>query len=704
VVSHDKRILHFTLGPVQGFVGQARRTRDLWAGSYLLSYLAGHAMGEVDNTGESIVFPDVKDDPLFLAIRGKSTPTRIDDAAASVGSLPNRFKASVPEKFDAKKCAEAVIDKWKDVAGKVYSQLDNVLKAAGIAIKQDVWASQVENQWEIAWAVGEDDALLDMRKNFRTHVPPPEEDEKCTVCGERQEVSGKGMGTGTSRKAMGEWWAKLRNQLDETRKLHQATLFDLKEGERLCAVYLVKRAYPFREVARQAIRWEVPVNYPSTSYMAAVDWVIRVFEESRHAEHGAKVQEAVRAYIDAATEADVWLAETATHIDGISTAGSASGLNGPVVHRGKRTEWQFFADLDGDAFFKSAIRNPQEFEVDGDITDTDPRWVEKSKENPNRKALEEALDRLQKALPEKAGLARAATPFYALLLMDGDGMGKLLSGYSAHQGNIAKALALFTQEVPKIVARCNGKLIHAGGDDVFALLPIDRAIECAQECRKAYISAFDTVFGHPRRDGVPREHETTVSVAIEFAHMQTALGVVVRDAHKLLDEIAKDRCSRDGLACRVWKRGGLILTWAQPWTAALEVVPTAAAGTPPSNLIEEVKRLFQDASPDPGKFSSKFFYKLRDIFELIAPEGPMIVERDAAQKILVAEYLATRERAWDPNWSQERIRDEAGARVERLLALCHARKRDACSGAIQDTHSYSADGALLVRFLSQKEL
>ena len=34
-------ILHISIGPVQKFVGQARRTRDLWAGSFLLSWMAG---------------------------------------------------------------------------------------------------------------------------------------------------------------------------------------------------------------------------------------------------------------------------------------------------------------------------------------------------------------------------------------------------------------------------------------------------------------------------------------------------------------------------------------------------------------------------------------------------------------------------------------------------------------------------------------
>jgi len=39
--------VHFALGPVQGFVAQARRTRDLWSGSFILSYLSGCAMNAV---------------------------------------------------------------------------------------------------------------------------------------------------------------------------------------------------------------------------------------------------------------------------------------------------------------------------------------------------------------------------------------------------------------------------------------------------------------------------------------------------------------------------------------------------------------------------------------------------------------------------------------------------------------------------------
>ena len=86
---------HFTLGPVQSFVAQARRTRDYWAGSFLLSWLAGVAMKTVIAQGGRIVFP--QPDAGYLAwLEGQGTgqPPR-------QGGIPNRFKAEVGENFQA---------------------------------------------------------------------------------------------------------------------------------------------------------------------------------------------------------------------------------------------------------------------------------------------------------------------------------------------------------------------------------------------------------------------------------------------------------------------------------------------------------------------------------------------------------------------------------------------------------------------------
>ncbi len=56
-----RRILHFSIGPVQDFVARSRRTRDLLASSFLLSYLSGCAMMEILRKKGTILLPYIGD-------------------------------------------------------------------------------------------------------------------------------------------------------------------------------------------------------------------------------------------------------------------------------------------------------------------------------------------------------------------------------------------------------------------------------------------------------------------------------------------------------------------------------------------------------------------------------------------------------------------------------------------------------------------
>ncbi len=96
--------LVFAIGPVQGFIAQARRTRDLWAGSFLLSWLAGKAMrAVVDELKGEIVVPAVDTDPLFCALGGDCP-----DGTPFIGSLPNQFTARVPAGTPQTACRDVV--------------------------------------------------------------------------------------------------------------------------------------------------------------------------------------------------------------------------------------------------------------------------------------------------------------------------------------------------------------------------------------------------------------------------------------------------------------------------------------------------------------------------------------------------------------------------------------------------------------------
>lgn len=149
-----------------------------------------------------------------------------------------------------------------------------------------------------------------------------------------------------------------------------------------------------------------------------------------------------------------------------------------------------------------------------------------------------------------------------------------------------------------------------------------------------------------------------------------------------------------------------MLTWAQPWKLVVGEPPLPAVGSGKATLVDEVCHLFQDKESDRARFSSKFFYKMRNLFELLAPNGAFApeIDIDTATKILVTEYLANRAQSWPDNRSQEEKRKMAEERVRRLLDLCHQQKRGDDGSLDPAPHGLSADGALLIRFLVQKEV
>ena len=50
-------LLEITFGPVQGFIASARRSRDLWAGSRLLSEVARGAAFALRKRGARLIYP-----------------------------------------------------------------------------------------------------------------------------------------------------------------------------------------------------------------------------------------------------------------------------------------------------------------------------------------------------------------------------------------------------------------------------------------------------------------------------------------------------------------------------------------------------------------------------------------------------------------------------------------------------------------------
>ncbi len=134
----------FTIAPVQSFIATARKTQDLWAGSYLLSYLVWESMIPIiNNLGpDNIIFPNLFRQSLIdfylkkLYFGGKSfkelTEGIIDNGVIffdipeklSIANFPNRFLAIVPfDKKLAKSCEEEFKKTLKNLADETADKL-----------------------------------------------------------------------------------------------------------------------------------------------------------------------------------------------------------------------------------------------------------------------------------------------------------------------------------------------------------------------------------------------------------------------------------------------------------------------------------------------------------------------------------------------------------------------------------------------------
>jgi CRISPR-associated protein Cmr2 len=644
--TQTRRILHFSLGPVQGFVRQARRTRDLWAGSFLLSWLSGKAMQSVARQGQ-IVFPSVCDasgkvtEPLLAAIEDRPEDRHRNP---QIGSLPNRFKAEVGPDFNPAEVADSVRTAWQSLAEAVWSQFVAPLAEHGKNTKE-IWDRQISGFWEINWVIGDADGddhkWLDARKNWRDRWPEPEGGDHCTIMHDLQELSG--FVRAQHKREQDLFWDRLRDQLGP---------LDLRLDERLCAVALVKRLFPKlpEESLCRTIGW-VPGgnkstvgNWPSTAYMSAVPWLGGFVEPGERRKKLEKYEEAV-----------------------LSRAGES--VRGERATRIKRLlPLDRLAWLDGNFFIESALANERTTPLAGDPEE-------------QRKRREMLLNDLRE-LSQKEVAGGRPMPFYAFLLMDGDRVGALLHDCEPH--DVSTALRSFTAGVDDTVFEHDGVTLYAGGDDVLAMLPIDRAIECAIALRRDYREAFQHSFG-----GRFDENRMTASTAVIFAHYHLPHRSVLGEAHHQLDDIAKDKNGRDSLALALLKSSGKSAEWVATWQST-------NAKQPPELLLGLVNRIKD------GTYSTSFFYNLRARYPMLMDESSQgLGEGLDVAKVFFAEYRKSRDLMEDRVISEDKPSgSQAKDAVTALLAACAPCYRDADRTRLSDTTRLQMRGALLARFLA----
>lgn len=145
-----EHLLLITLGPVQDFIAQARRTRDLWYGSHLLSELGRAAARALVAGGAQLIFPSIPaGDPELEACLA---PLRSN--GKSPQNIANKLLAQLPKGVEpeqlAKDTREAIATFWRDeIAAPVKEKCARLL-ASNI---DEAWQEQIETflEFNAAW-------------------------------------------------------------------------------------------------------------------------------------------------------------------------------------------------------------------------------------------------------------------------------------------------------------------------------------------------------------------------------------------------------------------------------------------------------------------------------------------------------------------------------------------------------------------------
>lgn len=129
-------LIALSIGPVQGFIAAARRTRDLWFGSFVLSEVSKAAALEIHRKSAILIFPA----PQNLA----------DLQADSDLNVGNKLMASVltDDPADVIEHAKgAARDRWRKMAEAARQKLDIT------AVRKDIWQVQLDDVLELfgAW-------------------------------------------------------------------------------------------------------------------------------------------------------------------------------------------------------------------------------------------------------------------------------------------------------------------------------------------------------------------------------------------------------------------------------------------------------------------------------------------------------------------------------------------------------------------------
>jgi CRISPR-associated protein Cmr2 len=580
-----KYLITLSIGPVQDFIAAARRTRDLWFGSWVLSEIAKAAAREIyQKDHQALIFPSADN------LGEKLKPCNADENNCfNVGNkLLLLIETDEPECI-VKKAKEKAEKRWQEIAKKALEKA----QSHDMEIRQAHWDQQVDDVLEFftAWVKYDEskaykaqrerlDQILNARKNTREFLPNPINEHgipKSSLDGLREHV--------------------IKKMPSDEKTLRE---LGLNKNERLDCVGIVKRL---------ALK---PDQFTPISRIAVDPWV--------------------RGYVDNGFD------KINEHLKVLNQEALCSRVTG--------NEYVYEAlPYDGQLLYPDRLKTLIEDE--------------------NNTQLKEKLEALKKTI-EAQGLPKPM-PYMAILLADGDHMGRLLDSMQsidAHR-DISRTLANFATAVPDIIRQYQGHCIYAGGDDVLALLPLDTAITCSHHLAMFFKTTMQKV------EGITADKIPTLSVGLGISHFMTPMTKqldLARKAEKLAkgNDLPSNQ-TKNALALIMQPRSGEPISFREQWNdhdeaksaetilhnwiqAHLDSAIPRQAGynlrdeslaldwgeTPvPKELIEKETRRVLDAKRTPeGKIENKW---VENVMQRVAEKGMRIAADELIMTYRIAE-------------------------------------------------------------------
>jgi len=172
----SRYLVALSIGPIQDFIAAARRTRDLWFGSYLLSEVSKAAARSLQEQGASLIFP-APADPEALS----------PDSTLNVANKILAELDTEDPRQSLERARQATQLRWEELARDCLEELPRKLQKYQVSfhVRQTLWNDQVADVLEFfcAWvplATGPEalntarrqvDRLLAARKNTRDFLP-----------------------------------------------------------------------------------------------------------------------------------------------------------------------------------------------------------------------------------------------------------------------------------------------------------------------------------------------------------------------------------------------------------------------------------------------------------------------------------------------------------------------------------------------------